>query len=302
MEWKILGTLGLRGEGWLSRRVRMARTHKQDPQRRTQTIRVHWESPNPPVPEFPDFFWDKHSFPCGEFPGEKGRQLSRDVTAFNGEPEDYMSHWVQFVIRAQEWDPSFEEAVMDRQPLPGPQHLDYQHNAPEGDQFKDTLETSMQRGASEWGFSPKTGEQNKNPQGQEVTRRSGEGNAPSHLCCCQSWKAQASAGPGYLSLGQPWARTCTSGWPWAAGGLRGLGDSRGRHPSRAEETGCLHLVAVGVAIFESMAGASPKNHHCQVTTAQQLLLECLPPGAPHSEKQQTQTSSATLDLRTNYTE
>lgn len=75
------------------------------------------ESPNLPVPELPDFFQGKHFFLYGEFPGDERRKLSRYVTAFNGELEDYMSDQVQFVITAQEWDPSFEEALMDNPSL-----------------------------------------------------------------------------------------------------------------------------------------------------------------------------------------
>ncbi|KAM7058845.1 DNA repair protein XRCC1 isoform 2-T2 [Molossus nigricans] len=75
------------------------------------------ESPNLPVPELPDFFQGKHFFLYGEFPGDERRKLSRYVTAFNGELEDYMSDRVQFVITAQEWDPSFEEALMDNPSL-----------------------------------------------------------------------------------------------------------------------------------------------------------------------------------------
>lgn len=64
-----------------------------------------------------DFFQGKHFFLYGEFPGEERRKLSRYVTAFSGELEDYMSDRVQFVITAQEWDPSFEEALMDNPSL-----------------------------------------------------------------------------------------------------------------------------------------------------------------------------------------
>ncbi|CAH7384863.1 DNA repair protein XRCC1 [Phodopus roborovskii] len=70
-----------------------------------------------PIPELPDFFQGKHFFLYGEFPGDERRRLIRYVTAFNGELEDYMSERVQFVITAQEWDPSFEEALMDNPSL-----------------------------------------------------------------------------------------------------------------------------------------------------------------------------------------
>ncbi|XP_058438973.1 DNA repair protein XRCC1 isoform X2 [Marmota monax] len=77
----------------------------------------HPESPELPIPELPDFFQGKHFFLYGEFPGDERRKLIRYVTAFNGELEDYMSDRVQFVITAQEWDPSFEEALMDNPSL-----------------------------------------------------------------------------------------------------------------------------------------------------------------------------------------
>ncbi|KAB0349913.1 hypothetical protein FD754_014770 [Muntiacus muntjak] len=75
------------------------------------------ESPDLPIPELPDFFQGKRFFLYGEFPGDERRRLSRYVTAFNGELEDYMSERVQFVITAQEWDPSFEEALTDNPSL-----------------------------------------------------------------------------------------------------------------------------------------------------------------------------------------
>ncbi|KAM6154731.1 DNA repair protein XRCC1 [Erethizon dorsatum] len=75
------------------------------------------EPPDLPIPELPDFFQGKHFFLYGEFPGDERRKLIRYVTAFNGELEDYMSDRVQFVITAQDWDPSFEEALMDNPSL-----------------------------------------------------------------------------------------------------------------------------------------------------------------------------------------
>ncbi|XP_069858022.1 DNA repair protein XRCC1-like isoform X1 [Dipodomys merriami] len=75
------------------------------------------ESPDLPVPELPDFFQGKHFFLYGEFPGDERRRLVRYVTAFNGELEDYMSDRVQFVITAQDWHPSFEEALMENPSL-----------------------------------------------------------------------------------------------------------------------------------------------------------------------------------------
>ena len=37
--------------------------------------------------------------------------------SFNGELKDYMNERVQFVITAQEWDPNFEEALMENPSL-----------------------------------------------------------------------------------------------------------------------------------------------------------------------------------------
>ncbi|XP_056652962.1 DNA repair protein XRCC1 isoform X2 [Monodelphis domestica] len=75
------------------------------------------EPPDLPIPELPDFFQGKHFFLYGEFPGEERRQLVRYVTAFDGEIEDYMNERVQFVITAQDWDPSFEEALLENPSL-----------------------------------------------------------------------------------------------------------------------------------------------------------------------------------------
>ncbi|XP_036600454.1 DNA repair protein XRCC1 isoform X2 [Trichosurus vulpecula] len=75
------------------------------------------ELPDQPIPELPDFFQGKRFFLYGEFPGEERRQLVRFVTAFSGEIEDYMNDRVQFVITAQEWDSSFEEALLENPSL-----------------------------------------------------------------------------------------------------------------------------------------------------------------------------------------
>ncbi|XP_069496969.1 DNA repair protein XRCC1 [Ambystoma mexicanum] len=64
-----------------------------------------------PIPELPDFFTGKHFFLYGDFPSTERRMLYRYITAFNGELEDYMNEKVRFVITAQEWDDTFEEAL-----------------------------------------------------------------------------------------------------------------------------------------------------------------------------------------------
>ncbi|KAM3921905.1 DNA repair protein XRCC1 isoform 2-T2 [Leptodactylus fuscus] len=66
-----------------------------------------------PIPELPDLFIGKHFFLYGEFPSTERRLLQRYITAFNGELEEYMNEKVQYVITAQEWDDSFEEALND---------------------------------------------------------------------------------------------------------------------------------------------------------------------------------------------
>ncbi|KAJ6615902.1 hypothetical protein lerEdw1_015111 [Lerista edwardsae] len=67
--------------------------------------------PDHPIPELPDLFGGKHFFLYGEFPSQERRLLVRFITAFNGEVEDYMNERVNFVITAQEWDDTFEEAL-----------------------------------------------------------------------------------------------------------------------------------------------------------------------------------------------
>ncbi|XP_053123563.1 DNA repair protein XRCC1 [Hemicordylus capensis] len=67
--------------------------------------------PDHPIPELPDLFGGKHFFLYGEFPSQERRLLNRFITAFNGEVEDYMNERVNYVITAQEWDDTFEEAL-----------------------------------------------------------------------------------------------------------------------------------------------------------------------------------------------
>ncbi|XP_066463189.1 DNA repair protein XRCC1 isoform X2 [Eleutherodactylus coqui] len=70
-----------------------------------------------PIPELPDLFVGKHFFLYGEFPPAERRLLQRYITAFNGELEEYMNEKVHYVITAQEWDDSFEEALNDNTSL-----------------------------------------------------------------------------------------------------------------------------------------------------------------------------------------
>ncbi|XP_075045657.1 DNA repair protein XRCC1 [Mixophyes fleayi] len=70
-----------------------------------------------PIPELPDLFLGKRFFLYGEFPVTERRLLQRYIAAFNGELEEYMNDKVQYVITAQEWDDSFEEALNDNASL-----------------------------------------------------------------------------------------------------------------------------------------------------------------------------------------
>lgn len=66
-----------------------------------------------PIPELPDFLTGKHFFLYGEFPKNERRMLIRYITAFNGIIEEYMDEKVQYVITAQDWDETFEDALME---------------------------------------------------------------------------------------------------------------------------------------------------------------------------------------------
>ncbi|OCT73256.1 hypothetical protein XELAEV_18036235mg [Xenopus laevis] len=68
-----------------------------------------------PIPELPDLFLGKKFFLYGEFPAAERRMLLRYIIAFNGELEEYMNEKVQFVITAQEWDDSFEDALIENE-------------------------------------------------------------------------------------------------------------------------------------------------------------------------------------------
>lgn len=66
-----------------------------------------------PIPDLPDLFAGKRFFLYGEFSKSERRTLQRYIVAFNGELEEYMNDKVQYVITAQEWDDSFEDALND---------------------------------------------------------------------------------------------------------------------------------------------------------------------------------------------
>ncbi|KAM3829385.1 DNA repair protein XRCC1 isoform 4-T4 [Vipera latastei] len=67
--------------------------------------------PDQPIPELPDLFVGKCFFLYGEFPSQERRLLNRYIIAFNGEVKDYMNEHVNYVITAQEWDDTFDEAL-----------------------------------------------------------------------------------------------------------------------------------------------------------------------------------------------
>nr|XP_033819338.1 DNA repair protein XRCC1 isoform X2 [Geotrypetes seraphini] len=66
-----------------------------------------------PIPELPDFFLGKHFLLYGDFPPAERRMLSRYIIAFNGELEEYMNEKVNFVVTIQDWDDTFEEALVE---------------------------------------------------------------------------------------------------------------------------------------------------------------------------------------------
>ncbi|XP_034773343.2 DNA repair protein XRCC1-like isoform X2 [Acipenser ruthenus] len=70
-----------------------------------------------PIPELPDFLTGKHFFLYGEFPKNERRMMIRYITAFNGIIEEYMDVKVQYVITAQDWDETFEDALMENASL-----------------------------------------------------------------------------------------------------------------------------------------------------------------------------------------
>ncbi|XP_048859738.1 DNA repair protein XRCC1-like [Brienomyrus brachyistius] len=66
-----------------------------------------------PIPELPDFLTGKRFFLFGKFSQNERRLLLRCIIAFNGVVEEYMSDKVQFVITAEGWHSSFEEALIE---------------------------------------------------------------------------------------------------------------------------------------------------------------------------------------------
>ncbi|XP_053375045.1 DNA repair protein XRCC1-like isoform X2 [Mercenaria mercenaria] len=65
------------------------------------------------LPELPDFFADKHFFLYGEMAAAQRRLMTRFITAYAGELEDYMSDKVKYVVTAAKWDKNFDDALSD---------------------------------------------------------------------------------------------------------------------------------------------------------------------------------------------
>ncbi|XP_030067471.1 DNA repair protein XRCC1 isoform X2 [Microcaecilia unicolor] len=74
---------------------------------------VEEEDEDLPIPELPDFFLGKHFLLYGDFPPAERRMLSRYIIAFNGELEEYMNEKVNYVVTMQDWDDTFEEALVE---------------------------------------------------------------------------------------------------------------------------------------------------------------------------------------------
>lgn len=69
------------------------------------------------VPDLPDYFTDKRFFLYGDFPSGERRLLTRYITAYNGEIEDYMNDKVHYVITNSDWDKNFDDALSDHPQL-----------------------------------------------------------------------------------------------------------------------------------------------------------------------------------------
>lgn len=65
------------------------------------------------LPELPDFFTDKNFFLYGDFSVSERRLLTRYITAYDGEMENYMSEKTNYVLTYSKWDDNFDEALAD---------------------------------------------------------------------------------------------------------------------------------------------------------------------------------------------
>lgn len=69
------------------------------------------------LPDLPDYFTNKGFFLYGDFPSGERRLLTRYITAYNGEIEDYMNDKVHYVITNSDWDKNFDDALSDHPQL-----------------------------------------------------------------------------------------------------------------------------------------------------------------------------------------
>lgn len=67
--------------------------------------------------DLPDFFSKMVFLLYGEFEPEERRTLTRYITAYNGELEEYMNDDVKYVITNESWDDNFNEALVNNSSL-----------------------------------------------------------------------------------------------------------------------------------------------------------------------------------------
>lgn len=65
------------------------------------------------LPELPDFLLDKHFFFYGTMKDTDRHLLTRYITAYGGEIEDYMNEKVNYVVSSAQWDSNFDDALGD---------------------------------------------------------------------------------------------------------------------------------------------------------------------------------------------
>ncbi|XP_060573725.1 DNA repair protein XRCC1-like [Ruditapes philippinarum] len=65
------------------------------------------------LPELPDFFADKHFFLYGEMEASTRRLMTRFITAYAGELEEYMNDKVKYVVTSAKWDKNFDDALSE---------------------------------------------------------------------------------------------------------------------------------------------------------------------------------------------
>ncbi|XP_052270427.1 DNA repair protein XRCC1-like isoform X1 [Dreissena polymorpha] len=69
------------------------------------------------LPELPDFFADKHFFIYGSMDSAERRLMTRFITAYAGELDDYMSEKVHYIVSSEKWDSNFDDALSDNPSL-----------------------------------------------------------------------------------------------------------------------------------------------------------------------------------------